>query len=388
MAPQRKSHKVTQASTKVQPSTKVNWIFSAHRQSSAKVRVIGNAFFSDSLLLRSDTFNYAVIGVKKSIFKHNEYDIYGYVQIKHGRWSSGDLIKHVNYPINCYSSGDTIWGRVEKEFKPSEIVAHIRSMCDIRVIEAGEVRKKGPKGTLKVDADDINEDESEYCSEEESEDESEMNNPFLTKESSPPAESKGIKRKQTKSSISAVEPEFETKLRKQRKSSNSPIELESENDDGALLEGFVVAEKNDRIASTSSIATSSKRNESAISSPNRAAVFKRNESAVSSPNRLAVHNKNMYAGLPSFDTSATNHYPKDTLLNSMEVMMNRILKAHFEVFQVKLHNLVDGLSEKLIAAAVIPSDDAAAHSDTNIKNSEDETKKPSNADDPNSEKKT
>jgi hypothetical protein len=47
--------------------------------------------------------------------------------------------------------------------------------------------------------------------------------------------------------------------------------------------------------------------------------------------------------------------------------MNRILKAHFEVFQVKLHNLVDGLSEKLIAAAVIPSDDAAAHSDTNIK---------------------
>ena len=379
MAHQRKSHKVTQASTKVQPSTKVNWIFSAPRQSSAKVKQIGNAFFSDSLLLRSDTFNYAVIGVKSCTSKHNEYDIYGYVQIKHGRWTSSDLIKHVKYPIKCYSSGDTIWGRVEKEYKPADIVAHIRSVCDIRVIEAGEIRKKGPKSTLKIDADDINEDESEYGSEVESEDESEMNNPFLQKESSPPAESIGIKRKQTKSSTSAVELEFETKLRKQRKSSNSPVELESENDDGALLEGFVVAEKNDRIASTSSFATSSKRNESAISSPNRRAVFKRNERAVSSPNRLAVFNKNIYAELPSFDTSATNPNSKESLLNSMEVMMNRVLNTHYEVFLVKLHNLVDGLSDKLIAAAVIPSDDAAAQSDTNIKNSEDE---------PNSEKKT
>jgi len=59
--------------------------------------------------------------------------------------------------------------------------------------------------------------------------------------------------------------------------------------------------------------------------------------------------------------------------------MNRVLNTHYEVFLVKLHNLVDGLSDKLIAAAVIPSDDAAAQSDTNIKNSEDE---------PNSEKKT
>jgi len=125
-------------------------------------------------------------------------------------------------------------------------------MFDIRVIEAGEIRKKGPKGTLIIDADDINEDESEYCSEVESEDESEMNNPFLQQESSPPAESIGIKRKQTKSSISAVELESETedkciKLRKQRKSSNSPVELESETDDVALLDGFVVAEENDRI---------------------------------------------------------------------------------------------------------------------------------------------
>ena len=248
MAHQRKSHKVTQASTKVQPSTKVNWIFSAPRQSSAKVKQIGNAFFSDSLLLRSDTFNYAVIGVKSSNFNNNEYDIYGYVQIKHGQWTSSDLFKHVRYPIKCYSSGDTIWGRVEKELKPADTVAYIRPICDVRVLEGREIREKRAKGTLKRDADDINEDESEYCSEEESEEESEINpflqkeseiNPFLQKESSVLAEPKRVKVRKTEASY-------------------SPLDLESETEDVGLLDGFVVADKKDPIISTSSFATSSK----------------------------------------------------------------------------------------------------------------------------------
>ena len=106
-------------------------------------------------------------------------------------------------------SGDTIWGWVEKELKPADTVAYIRPICDVRVMEGREIREKRAKGTLKRDADEINEDESEIGSEEESKAESEIN-PFLQKESSLPAESKGIKRKQTKSSISAVELEFET----------------------------------------------------------------------------------------------------------------------------------------------------------------------------------
>ena len=43
--------------------------------------------------------------------------------------------------------------------KPADTVAHIRPICDVRVIEAGKIRKKGPKGTLKRDAN-INEDKS------------------------------------------------------------------------------------------------------------------------------------------------------------------------------------------------------------------------------------
>ena len=70
-------------------------------------------------------------------------------------------------------------------------------------MEGREIREKRAKGTLKRDADEINEDESEIGSEEESKAESEIN-PSLQKESSLPAESKGMKRKQTKRSISAV----------------------------------------------------------------------------------------------------------------------------------------------------------------------------------------
>ena len=65
----------------------------ALRRSSAQVKQIANAFFFDSFLFRSDTFNYAVIGVKSSIFNHNEYDIYGYVQIKHGQWTSNGSMR-------------------------------------------------------------------------------------------------------------------------------------------------------------------------------------------------------------------------------------------------------------------------------------------------------
>ena len=88
--------------------------------------------------------------------------------------------------------------------KPADTVAYIRPICDVRAMEGCETREKRAKGTLKRDADKINEDESEIGSEEESEAESEII-PFLQKESPPPAESKGIKRKQAKSSNSAVE---------------------------------------------------------------------------------------------------------------------------------------------------------------------------------------
>ena len=117
------------------------------------------------------------------------------------------------------------------------------------------------------------------------------------------------------------------------------------------MDGFVVAEKNDRIASTSSFAMSSKRNESAVSSPNRLAAFKRS----------------IYGGLSSFDTSTTNSNWKDSLLNSMEVMMNRLLKSHFDSHFDKVRALIDGFTNTLTAAAEdIKNDDAAAHSDTNI----------------------
>ena len=108
MAQPRKSTRSTQVSTKAQQSTKVNWIFTASNRSSPQVRAICNAFFSDSMVLKSETFNYAIIGIKGTSEK-GIYDIYGYVQLKHGRWTSKDLIQHVRYPVKSYSSGDKIF---------------------------------------------------------------------------------------------------------------------------------------------------------------------------------------------------------------------------------------------------------------------------------------
>ncbi len=153
----------------------------------------------------------------------------------------------MRYPVKSYSSGDKIFNRVEKELKPADIEAHIKSIADIRVIEGGEARKKGPKFSLKRDADDMYYDGSEIGSEEESEEESDIN-PFLQKESSVLAEPKRVKVRKTETSY-------------------SPLDLESETEDVGLLDGFVVADKKDRIISTSSFATSSKANESAVKSP-------------------------------------------------------------------------------------------------------------------------
>ena len=59
--------------------------------------------------------------------------------------------------------------------KPADTVAYIRPICDVRVMEGREIREKRAKGTLKRDADEINEDESEIGSEEECKAESEIN---------------------------------------------------------------------------------------------------------------------------------------------------------------------------------------------------------------------
>ena len=73
----------------------------------------------------------------------------------------------------------------------------------------------------------------------------------------------------------------------------------------------------------------------------------------------------------------------------MEVMMNRLLTSHFEAFLVEVRDLIDGFTNRLIAAAEdIQNDDAAAHSDTNIQNGKDENKKSSTADESNAENKT
>ena len=60
-------------------------------------------------------------------------------------------------------------------------MAYIRPICDVRAMEGCETREKRAKGTLKRDADEINEVESEIGSEEECKAESEIN-PFLQKE--------------------------------------------------------------------------------------------------------------------------------------------------------------------------------------------------------------
>ena len=104
---------------------------------------ICNTFFSDDKHLKSDMFNYVIIGIKKSSDK-GSYDIYGYLQLKSGRWTNKDLLNWVRYPVTGYLSTDRIFQRIEKEWKPHDVVLHIKSIADVLFTEGGEIRTNQP----------------------------------------------------------------------------------------------------------------------------------------------------------------------------------------------------------------------------------------------------
>jgi len=200
------------------------------KRSSFQVRAICNAFFSDDKQLKSDTFNYVIIGIKSSNDK-GSYDVYGYLQLKSGRWTNKDLLNWVRYPVTGYLSTDRIFQRIEKEWKPNDVVLHIKSIADISFTEGGEIRTKGPK---KRDSEDLLGDSNSESSPDDGLEELD-DNPFLQSNEPDRVEEKPTKLRKTSANLppakssSAVElhPEIievaEVQVENSRKKMDDPV---------------------------------------------------------------------------------------------------------------------------------------------------------------------
>jgi len=108
--------------------------FLVTKRLSFQVRAICIFFFFYDKELKFDTFNYIIIGIKESSDK-GLYDIYGYLQLKSRRWTNKDILNWLQYSVSGYLFTDRIFQRIEKEWKPHDVVLHIKLIADCTMIE-------------------------------------------------------------------------------------------------------------------------------------------------------------------------------------------------------------------------------------------------------------
>jgi hypothetical protein len=185
MAQAKKKLKTSNIAASKPLRTKCNWLFSAEKITLRELNRICFSLFNrdeNQQLSLTEEFDYAIIATSET---NNAFTIFGYVQLKiSSRWTSKQLVEYLGYDVRTYGPNDIIFGVVEKQLKPSDILIKLKAKgAHGNVTECGKVRSKGKK-SAKPAQDEEEEEESEESSEDYSDDELNHCDLFITRASS------------------------------------------------------------------------------------------------------------------------------------------------------------------------------------------------------------